>query len=79
MQQLKITQSVTARDMTVNHYLADISRCERICPEEESELAARIQAGDEFSLTRERVRQIKEKAIRKMARKSVRERLVQYR
>ena len=35
--------------------------------------------GDEFSLTRERVRQIKEKAIRKMARKSVRERLVQYR
>ena len=35
--------------------------------------------GDEFKLTRERVRQIKEKAIRKMARRSVRSRLVQYR
>ena len=52
MQQLKITQSVTARDMTVNHYLADISRCERISPEEESELAARIQAGDESAVKR---------------------------
>jgi RNA polymerase sigma factor (sigma-70 family) len=44
------------------------------CPEKTLE-----EIGDEFSLTRERVRQIKEKAIRKMARKSVRERLVQYR
>ena len=35
--------------------------------------------GDEFKLTRERVRQIKEKAIRKMAQRSVRSRLVQYR
>ena len=52
MQQLKITQSVTARDMAVNHYLADISRCERISPEEESELAARIQAGDESAVKR---------------------------
>ena len=44
------------------------------CPEKSLE-----EIGDEFRLTRERVRQIKEKAIRKMARKSVRERLVQYR
>ena len=35
--------------------------------------------GSEFKLTRERVRQIKEKAIRKMARRTIRARLVQYR
>ena len=35
--------------------------------------------GESFHLTRERVRQLKEKAIRKMSRPKVRERLVQYR
>lgn len=44
------------------------------CPEKTLE-----EIGTEFNLTRERVRQIKEKAIRKMARRSVRARLVQYR
>ena len=34
--------------------------------------------GEQFHLTRERVRQLKEKAIRKMARPAVRSRLVQY-
>ena len=52
MQQLKITPSVTARDMTVNHYLSDISRCRMVTPEEESELATRVQAGDEAALRR---------------------------
>ena len=52
MQQLKITPSVTARDMTVNHYLSDIGRCRMISPEEESELATRVQAGDESALRR---------------------------
>ena len=35
--------------------------------------------GETFHLTRERVRQLREKAIRKMSRQSVRSRLVQYR
>ena len=47
MRQLKITQSVTARTQTVSQYLADISHCPRISPEEESELGMRAQAGDE--------------------------------
>lgn len=47
MKQLKITQSVTARDATLNRYLADIARCSRISPEEEAELASRIRGGDE--------------------------------
>lgn len=47
MQQLKITQSVTERNMTVDGYLRDISRLSMISPEEETELASRIQKGDE--------------------------------
>ena len=46
MRQLKITQSVTARTQTVDDYLKDISKLQRISPEEETELAVRIQAGD---------------------------------
>lgn len=52
MRQLKITQSVTARTQTVNQYLADISHCPRISPEEESELGMRAQAGDEQAVQR---------------------------
>ncbi|MBQ2558772.1 MAG: sigma-70 family RNA polymerase sigma factor, partial [Lachnospiraceae bacterium] len=44
------------------------------CPEKTLE-----EIGSELDLTRERVRQIREKAIRKMSRPSVRARLVQYR
>ena len=47
MQQLKITQSVTERNMTVDGYLRDISRKSLISPEKETELASRIQKGDE--------------------------------
>ena len=46
MQQLKITQSVTVRNQTVNQYLADINKYPMVTPEEESELAERIQQGD---------------------------------
>ena len=52
MQQLKITPSVTVRTPTVTQYLADISHYARVTPEEEAELAARIQAGDEDALKR---------------------------
>ena len=46
MQQLKITQSVTVRSQTVNQYLADINKYPMVTPEEETELAVRIQHGD---------------------------------
>jgi len=52
MQQLKITQSVTARTMTVESYLRDISNLPMISPEEETELAHRIQKGDEEAFRR---------------------------
>jgi len=52
MQQLKITQSVTARTMTVESYLRDINKLPLISPEEESELANRIQNGDEEAFQR---------------------------
>lgn len=52
MQQLKITQSVTARTMTVESYLRDISSLPMISPEEETELAARIQKGDQDAYKR---------------------------
>lgn len=47
MQQLKITPSVTARTQTVEEYLRDLGRLEMVSPEEETELAVRIQAGDD--------------------------------
>lgn len=52
MQQLKIMQSVTARTMTVDSYLRDISSMQMISPEEETELASRIQKGDEDAFLR---------------------------
>lgn len=47
MQQMKITQCVTERNKTVDGYLRDISRIPMITTEEETELASRIQRGDE--------------------------------
>ena len=52
MRQIKITPSVTARTQTVDEYLRDISRLERVSPEEETELASRIRRGDELALRR---------------------------
>ena len=52
MQQLKITQSVTVRSMTVNQYLTDINKYLLITPEEETELAHRIIAGDDEAFQR---------------------------
>jgi len=47
MQQLKINPSVTERTKTVEGYLRDINNLPMISPEEETELAIRIQKGDE--------------------------------
>ena len=52
MQQIKITQSVTHRSATVNQYLADIARIPMVSPDEETELAIRIGAGDEEAFRR---------------------------
>lgn len=52
MQQLKITPSVTARIQTVEDYLRDLGKLEMISPEEETELAGRIKAGDEEAFRR---------------------------
>ena len=52
MQQLKITQSVTVRTQTIGQYLADISRYPMITPDEETDLAARIQGGSEAAFNR---------------------------
>ena len=52
MNQLKIMQSVTARTMTVNSYLRDIGLLNMISPEEETELAHRVQEGDEDAFQR---------------------------
>lgn len=52
MQQLKITQSMTDRSRTVDDYLKDINAIPMVSPEEETELAARIQSGDEVALAR---------------------------
>ncbi len=52
MRQLKITTSVTARTQTVEEYLRDICKLEMVSPEEENELAIRIQAGDDAAYRR---------------------------
>ena len=52
MRQLKITPSVTARTQTVEEYLRDLGRIERVSPEEECDLAARIKAGDDEAFKR---------------------------
>ena len=52
MHQLKILQSVTARTMTVDSYLRDLNSIPMVSPEEETELAFRIQRGDEEAYQR---------------------------
>lgn len=52
MQHIKISPSVTARTQTVDGYLRDISKLEMVSPEEETELAVRIHAGDEHAFRR---------------------------
>lgn len=52
MRQLKITPSVTARTQTVENYLRDLGKLEMVTPEEETELAVRIQAGDDAAFGR---------------------------
>ena len=52
MRQIKINQSVTARTMTVDCYLRDISSKPMVSPDEETELAIRIQQGDEDAYRR---------------------------
>ena len=47
MRQLKITNSITVRDASLEKYLQDISKEELITTEEEVELAQRIRNGDE--------------------------------
>lgn len=49
MKQLKISQSITTRGGAIDGYLRDIAGLERITPEEEVELALRIQKGDEVA------------------------------
>ncbi|MDD7234264.1 MAG: RNA polymerase sigma factor RpoD/SigA [Bacteroidales bacterium] len=52
MQQIKIIQSVTARTMTVDSYLRNINSIPMVTPDEETELADRIQKGDEDAYRR---------------------------
>lgn len=52
MRQIKINQSVTARTMTVDSYLRDISSKPMVSPDEETELAIKIQQGDEDAYRR---------------------------
>ena len=52
MRQLKITPSLTVRTKAAEDYLRDINRLETITPEEETELAIRIQEGDDDAYRR---------------------------
>lgn len=52
MRQIKINPSVTVRTRTVEEYLRDLNSLKMVTPEEESELSARIQAGDDDALRR---------------------------
>ena len=53
MRQLKITQQITARESkSITSYFNDINKYDLIEPEEESELAERIQQGDKQALQR---------------------------
>ena len=52
MQQLKITQSVTVRNLTVNQYLVDLNKYPMVTPDEETELAIRIRQGDSLAFQR---------------------------
>lgn len=52
MKQLKILPTVTDRTKSLEEYLHDISRLEMVTPEEETDLACRIQAGDDTAFKR---------------------------
>ena len=52
MKQLKITQQVTKRDISIDKYLKEISKYRLLTPEEEVELAQRIKQGDMVALER---------------------------
>lgn len=53
MRQLKITKSITNRDIaSLDTYLADIAKEELLTPEEEVQLAQRIKQGDQIALER---------------------------
>lgn len=52
MKQLKILPTVTDRTKSLEEYLHDISRLEMVTPEEETDLACRIQAGDDAAFKR---------------------------
>lgn len=53
MRQLKITKQVTNRtSLSIDKYLHEISKTELISPEEEVELAKKIQAGDKLALNK---------------------------
>lgn len=46
MRQLKITQSITARDSSLNYYLREVSQERLINLDEEIRLAEKIKQGD---------------------------------
>lgn len=50
MRELKITQSITTRDESLNRYLAEISKIPMLTTDEEVSLAAKIRQGDEEAL-----------------------------
>ena len=50
MRELKITQSITTRDESLNRYLAEISKIPMLTTDEEVSLAAKIRHGDEEAL-----------------------------
>lgn len=52
MKQIKITKNITIRDSNIERYLLSISKIPTITPEEECELAFRIQKGDKKALDR---------------------------
>ena len=52
MKQLKITQQVTKRDISIDKYLKEISKYRLLTPDEEVELAQRIKQGDMVALER---------------------------
>lgn len=52
MRQIKISNSITSRDITLDKYLQDISHYPLLTPDEEERLAAKIRQGDSRALER---------------------------
>lgn len=52
MRQIKITSSVTERTRTLQEYLREMGQFRMVTPDEETELAHRIQAGDQEAFNR---------------------------